>query len=86
MIVAAAILLGGKVHSMPRPARHVDIRVKLRSEGVLTTLGGIGEPGFIDEAGLFRLRRAAALHAERCGQVKAEAINWNLGLFTEDLW
>jgi hypothetical protein len=86
MIAAAAIRLGGQVHSLPQPARHVDIRVKLRSEGVLTTAGGVGEAGFLDEMGFFLLRSQAALHALKCGQVEREKINWNLGLFSEDLW
>jgi hypothetical protein len=85
MIETAAIYLNGKVFTVPRPGRHCDVRALMARKSVDCGMSD-GEPGFMDDAGRFLRRKAAATHAVKAGQVKREAVNWNLGLFTEDLW
>jgi type IV secretory pathway protease TraF len=83
MIVAAAIRTPTRVHSIGKPKRHADIVSVIRPSDPAVV---DGERGFLDEQGRFLRRKAAAMHAVKCGQVKREAINWNLGLYSEDVW
>lgn len=82
MIVAAAIKSGNVIYQVPAPGRHIDVAIARGKAGI----NAPGEHGFVDDSGCFLRRKPAALHALRCGQVKEEAINWNLGLYSEDLW
>ena len=82
MIVAAAIVApDGRVFSLQRPARHIEVVRSFRSE-----IPVVFTPGFLDNSGRFLGRMQAAAHAVACDQVRIDAINLNLGLFTEDLW
>jgi hypothetical protein len=85
MIVAAAIKAGrGMTCSMPKPCRHVDIQREMEiGHGIAIAES---DKGFLDDRGRFLGRHEAAVHACAAGQVKQQAINWNLGLFSEDLW
>jgi hypothetical protein len=60
--------------------------MSMSRDGVLRFSAQNAESGFLDDAGRFLRRKAAAQHAWRAGQVTHEKINWNLGLFSEDLW
>ena len=82
MIVAAAIRAPDeRVFSLPKPARHSDVVRSFRDE-----IPVVFTPGFLDDSGRFLGRMQAAAHAVACSQVRIDAINLNLGLFTEDLW
>jgi hypothetical protein len=88
VIIAVAIRTAMSVHSIGIDARwrHVDLErfIKKHDSGLRED----GERGFIssDKPGEFMTRMEAAHHAVACGQVAREKINWNLGLFSEDLW
>jgi hypothetical protein len=84
VIVAAALrMIDGTVRSLAPPARHVDIEIVCRQAGI-NVLGA--DKGFVLDDARWARRKPAARHAVQCGQVDGEKINWNLGLFTEDLW
>jgi hypothetical protein len=88
VINAVAIRTARKIHGIGLAARwrHVDLEnfVRKHDSDDLTHC----ERGFICRArpGEFLTRKQAAHIAVASGQVAAEKINWNLGLFTEDLW
>jgi hypothetical protein len=80
MIVAVAIIHRDKTYSLPRPNRHHHV---IRHIAGTTDVDHVdGEQGFLDDAGNFLNRAAAAKHAFACGQIKGE----KKGLFSEDVW
>ena len=80
MIISVAMLIDGKVESLPQPNRHHDIVLKFPDDKHKH-----GDQGFIDDKHGFVRRRAAAMIALRQGQVKE--LKWpHHGLFSEDLW
>lgn len=84
MIVAAAIRTpDGVVRSFAPPARHAKIEIQCMQAGI-SMIGA--EKGFLLHDGRWARRKPAAREAVKCGQVERDKINWNLGLFTEDLW
>lgn len=85
MIHAAAIrLANGEIYQMKRPARHADVERHIVYGLKLSMVGA--ERGFITDAGQWLRRKPAGRHAVKCGQVAHDKINWNLGLFSEDVW
>jgi hypothetical protein len=94
MIVSAAIKITGLgitgldslICSLPRPARHINIKMSCEALGVImhTTWP---ESGFLDHEGNFLTRLEASQHVLDIGQpLLCSSINKSLGLFTEDLW
>lgn len=84
-IDCAAILYGGKVHSLPRPNRHHHvIRAIALENGV--GIAGRDVQGFLTNEGKFVGRVAALRIALEAGQV-LDPSNVRAGrLFSEDLW
>jgi hypothetical protein len=81
MIKAAAIEQGGKVWSLPAPARHHHLIVLIVTE---TGQRVDGRQGFLDHEGNFLTREEALVEALKCRQVKE--ISGKKKLFSEDLW
>ncbi|MFA6046456.1 MAG: hypothetical protein WC718_15835 [Phycisphaerales bacterium] len=81
-IERAAIRWGGRVWSLPRPARHHDVIALIhRATGAM----GIDDvQGFVTSTGRFVDRKDGAEIALASGQV--EALRWPPNLFSEDLW
>lgn len=83
-IATAAVLVGDRVYTLPRPARHCDVMQLI----VLETgerVPNDAEQGFLTECERFLRRKPAETVARRAGQVKA--VKWpHLGLNSEDLW
>lgn len=80
MIVAVAIIHRGKTYSLPRPKRHHHVIRFIADQTGADYVDG--EQGFLDDAGNFLNRAAAARHAFTCGQIKEE----KKGLCSEDVW
>ena len=82
MIVAAAIMAQGTIHTLPKPARHGDILRKMCGKGK----GGV--QGFIDSNHGFVDRQDAWLIATREGQLLDRAPTAGRGgvLYSEDVW
>ncbi len=81
-IKAAAIKTGGKVHSLPRPARHADIIAKLAGTGKRD----VSNQGFVTSAGRFVGRREAMRIARDAGQVDPAKVRGKIELHSEDVW
>ncbi len=79
MIVAAAVIIDGKVLALPAPARHHHILHKYPMPE-----HHHGEQGFIDDNNGFVSRAVAGGIALREGQIKVLTAPPNL--FSEDLW
>lgn len=80
MITHVAIRYEGKIHSLPRPARHHD---------VIRKIGGISGPdvqGFLTESGVFLNRREALFYALEHGQIQHPSEVRSCALYSEDLW
>lgn len=82
-IVAAAINIGGKFHTLPAPARHHDI-IKYCADELKLPQPILGEQGFMDDTGRFLMRKAASRIAKEAGQI--EKLKWPPYLYSEDLW
>lgn len=85
-IEAAALRLGGKVHSLPQPARHHDIIQHLTATGMDPGSIAMAEQGFITSEGQFVCRRPALRIAREAGQIKWRETASGHGLFSEDVW
>jgi hypothetical protein len=80
-IIAAAIKLGDKVYSVPRPGRHHNVIQQMRQQGVGRGDIAQGIQGFLTQSGQFLDRIEAAKLALSNGQV-----SHSTELFSEDLW
>lgn len=84
-IVAAAVMHGGTVYSMPPPARHYNILQDMYAKGIKqdhTT-----EQGFLTDHDVFVRRKPALMIAEHAGQLKRKPGGYQgPELFSEDLW
>lgn len=79
MIVGVAALLNGKVYSLPKPARHHNLRSVVPG-GYIPY-----DQGFIDHRGCYLDRFEAAAHAIDCKQITR--LNWpHMGLDSKDVW
>ena len=83
-VESAAILLDGKVYSVPRPGRHHDVIRLMRDQGVTEPQTGAWEQGFVLSDGRFARRKPAGLIAKKAGQIVA--LKWPPSLYSEDLW
>jgi hypothetical protein len=81
-IVATAIRQGDQLYTLPKPARHDDVRMFMKSKGISPK---VGEQGFITNTGRFVDRREGAQIALSSGQIKALKFQKH-ELFSEDLW
>jgi hypothetical protein len=84
MIVAAAILRGSLVLSLPRPARHHDI-IRSMTGYRIGFDPSLMIQGFLTDEGRFMDREMAATHAVIHGQIIRLGFQPDK-LFTEDLW
>jgi len=84
MIISAAVIINGKVESLPRPARHHTILHAFPNEPSRHR----GEQGFIDDRQGFVGRHEALCLALACKQELISGEFWapEHGLFSEDLW
>lgn len=86
-IVAAAIMIGERVWSLPPPARHYDVIRLMHEEGVERP--DRGEQGFLTDTNNFVRRKPALMIAENAGQLKrkqGQGTYQGPELFSEDLW
>ena len=86
-IIAAAVLNGLAVHSVPPPGRHGDVLRRMYEDG--TPLDHAAhEQGFVTSKGRFVSREDAMLIATAAGQCKPRRPGQYNGprLFSEDLW
>ncbi len=81
-IVAAACQIDGLTFSMPAPARHHDVLLRMSQLGV----SGSETQGFLDHRGVFVGRRAAMIVANNWGQVSPEEFDPDGELFSEHRW
>lgn len=82
-IATAAVRVGEAVFTLPRPARHCDVRrlIVVETERVPREC----TEGFVTECGRFLNRRQAGTVARASGQT--EKLKWpHIGLNSEDLW
>lgn len=81
MIKQAAILQDGKIYTVQRPGRHVDVikKMGLAFKGTAAT-----EQGFVAGDGRFVDRIQAGKIAIDCGQIKK--LECPPKLYSEDLW
>lgn len=85
-VVQVAIkLASGVIHTLPRPARHLDLEFKLRREGVVSEYPLQGQKGFLLSDGSFANRSQARCYAEVNGQLLPTAQKSN-ELISEDVW
>ena len=83
MLVAAAIMHEGKVYSVPRPGRHLDV-IREHLYGLTIDKGKQG--GFLTHDGRFLYRDEALAHALSCGQEIRPSHLKGEPLISEDLW
>ena len=82
-VVAAAIVHGEKVYTLPKPNRHHNIIKHIADkEGSYRPTKAI--QGFVDEHGNFLTRKEAAKIVIENGQL--DKLRWPPHLFSEDLW
>lgn len=82
-IAAAAVLLDGKIYTLPPPARHHTIMHWLSAQGISPHLA---EQGFVDNEGKFLGRHPALQVAADAGQFIRDPTAPANGLFSEDVW
>ena len=83
LIVCAAISQNGKVHSLPAPARHIDILSDMAARGIRPLV--ISVQGYITTYGRFVDRVEAFPLARKGGQIK-HGPKGPPDLYTDDLW
>jgi hypothetical protein len=89
-IETAAIFHDGKVWTLPRPARHIDVMQHIWKELHYKTdddkliVIGFETQGFVTSAGRFVRREPAARIAKQAKQIIA--LKWPPKLYSEDLW
>ncbi len=82
MITGVAMMIDGKLQSLPKPNRHGDIIRKYPMPDYKH-----GTQGFVDNHGLFFDRKAAFLIATAAGQLEGRVKTSPKDiLFSEDLW
>lgn len=83
MIIAVAIIIGGKVESLPKPNRHHDIIRKFPNDK-----HEHGDQGFIDDNRGFVSRGVALaiVQDEKQPLITGKFMAPGHGLFSEDLW
>lgn len=84
-IIAAALFLNGKAHSLPKPARHHDVIGHMSRDGVSVEDISGAEQGFITSDGQFVRRKPALRIAQNAGQIIRSTAPAH-GLFSEDIW
>lgn len=83
-ITHSAIQFGGKLYSLPAPARHHDV-IRLIADENRIGINGPDIQGFLDSNGHFVNRTDALLIALKVGQVLDPA-QTGRELYSEDLW
>jgi hypothetical protein len=84
-IEEAAIRVGDKVFSVPRPGRHHDVFRVYREAHPGSPLRVLCDKGFVTTAGRFLSRAEAAVLADEAGQLRAK-LHVTGQLTSEDLW
>lgn len=84
-IEAAAIRFEGKTWSLPKPARHIDVFLHMRANGIDGTYGN-DKQGFITSTGRFVSRSRAMLIATKAEQILKHPTFQPTKLFSEDVW
>lgn len=74
---------GGKIWSLPRPARHHDVIHLMAESGLPTPIQG--EQGFLTNEGTFVDRKVAAIVATAFGQLP-NGLHAYPNLYSEDVW
>lgn len=83
-VVAAAILHGKTIYSMPAPARHHDVCGMMIAQGLSPE--ATRDQGFLLSDGRFCSRKAACRIALRAKQLVREKTYPKHLLFSEDVW
>lgn len=86
-IVAAAVVWGGVIYSLPRPARHHDVMQRIPKLGPNVQPEVDLQPanqGFITSSGRYVDRGEAAVLAIQAGQI--ERPRWGEMLYSEEVW
>jgi hypothetical protein len=84
MITHVAILVHGKLWSLPKPNRHHHIIYQIYLETGKQLVDD--EQGFLDHEGNFLDRAAALIHAKNCNQLRSDRPIWDDWLYSENLW
>ena len=73
----------GRIHTLPRPNRHGDVKHDAETHG----LAGPYEEGFVLSDGTFADRKQAEAVARKSGQLAGALVHPHLGgLSSDDLW
>jgi hypothetical protein len=83
-VMTAAVKDGkGRIHTLPRPNRHGDVKHDAEIHG----LAGPYEEGFVLSDGEFADRKQAEAVARECGQKTGPLVHPHIGgLSSDDLW